>query len=169
MHLTLETLAAYAEGLLSASETKAAHTHLLTCPTCGAGVADQLAIIHALARLPQPVATRDDWDSVVAALGGDWHQGATANQPLIAESPMAKTTRPYLHQQKNRWVAAALLTVGLAGGLLLTFVQPAPAEDETDSFWREHHSFSSHNSLSGRHLSSYRSLADTRQMNQDTP
>jgi anti-sigma factor RsiW len=154
MHLSLESQAGYAEGALAAADARAAHRHLVTCAACAAGVADQLAIIHAIAQQPRPVATGDGWPAIAEALGDGW----------AVPAPATKQDRPLLPVRRQRWVAAGLLTVGLSVALALGISPPAPADDEIDHFWQEHHRFSSRNSVSARHIAMHRAQTWTHRL-----
>lgn len=155
MHLSPETQAAYAEGTLSPDEAQASHQHLRVCDACTQGVADQLAIMHALSRLPKPTSAGDGWPALAAALGDDF-----------APTPAPKLNRPLLPARSQRWAAAAVLTLGLSFALALSITQPAPADDEVHHFWQEHHRFSSHSSVSARHVAQYNSLTWTHRLRQ---
>lgn len=156
MHLSPETQAAYAEGTLGPDEAKASHQHLRTCDACAQGVADQLAISHALAQLPRPTPSGDGWPALAAALAGDYAE------------PAAKPSRPLLPPRRHRWAAAAVLTIGLSFALALSISQPAPADDEVHHFWQEHHRFSSNSSVSARHVAQFNSLTWTHRLRQAT-
>jgi anti-sigma factor RsiW len=159
VHLSIETQAGYAEGTLPPDEAKAAHQHLAGCAACAVGVADQLAVIHALAQLPRTEPAGDGWGALAAALGPDWAEPTPAPQP----------SRPLMPVRGQRWAAAALATTGLAVALALSIAQPAPADDEVDHFWQEHHRFSSRNSVSSRHLAQYRALTWTHRLRGTAP
>jgi anti-sigma factor RsiW len=160
MHLSPETQSAYAEGTLAPDEAKAAHRHLTACDVCARGVADQLAIMHALAQLSRPATGDDGWPALAAALADDY-----AEVPAVLPS---KIGRPLLPVRPQRWAAAAVLTLGLAVSLALSISQPAPADDEVHHFWQEHHRYSSHSSLSARHVAQFNSLTWTHRLREET-